>query len=564
MTKSIFLLSSIFFAVLINSSNALAQKKVEKQIIFEYVDPLKKVFPETSYFPSEKATADVARGEHASFQFVLRSGLPMENVSVTVGAPVNGNGKLGIIKTGFVGFVPVDRPTPRPGRDYLKSVSGYYPDPILEDPVIDVKPTVTQPIWVSVKIPENAETGNYLGEVIITGKLAGKKFSLSKTINIQVFEPVIRKTSLWVTNWYSIDNLSRINAGVEFEKYSDDYWKYARIIAKKMAEYRQNVVLISPLEAADFKIENGQWSFDFTNFNKLVNIMIEEEVVGRIEGGHIGGRGFQDWSGPFVVKIPREKEGKWELDTISIYQDEAKNFYGQFFPALETNLKDNGWLDIYMQHIADEPIGSNRDSYIEITTFVKSLVPDMKIVEACHTRDLDGVIDIWVPQLNFLNDDFDFYREQMEQGKEVWFYTCLAPQENYANRFIQQPLIKTRILHWINYKYAIPGYLHWGLNKWRVEDPFKMTSVMNYAGNTLPSGDFAVLYPGKGKLLSSIRLEAMRDGIVDYELLKMLEQKNPDKAKELAGKIVFRFNHYDINILHFREIRRQILELLSE
>jgi len=47
-------------------------------------------------------------------------------------------------------------------------------------------------------------------------------------------------------------------------------------------------------------------------------------------------------------------------------------------------------------------------------------------------------------------------------------------------------------------------------------------------------------------------------------LLKMLEQKNPDKAKELAGKIVFRFNHYDINILHFREIRRQILELLSE
>jgi len=152
----------------------------------------------------------------------------------------------------------------------------------------------------------------------------------------------------------------------------------------------------------------------------------------------------------------------------------------------------------------------------------------------------------------------------MEQGKEVWFYTCLAPQENYANRFIEQPLIKTRILHWINYKYAIPGYLHWGLNKWRAEDPFKMTTVMNYAGNTLPSGDFAVLYPDKGKLLSSIRLEAMRDGIVDYELLKMLEQKNPDKAKELAGKIVFRFDHYDINILHFREIRRQILELLSE
>ncbi|MBA7572090.1 hypothetical protein ES708_13865 [subsurface metagenome] len=447
MKKSLVLLLTLLFIIIISSGNALAQKKAEKQIIFEYVDPLKKVFPETSYFPFERATADVARGEHASFQFVLRSGLPMENVSVSVVAPQQRDTKLDGIKTGFVGFVPVTRPTPSPGRDYLNSVSGYYPDPILENPVMDVKPTVTQPIWVTVKIPENTETGNYIGEVIITGKLAGKKFSLSKTINIQVFEPVIQKTSLWVTNWYSIDNLSRINEGVEFEDYSDDYWKYARIMAKKMAEYRQNVVMISPLDAANYKVKNGRWSFDFSNFNKLVNIMIEEEAIGRIEGGHIGRRGFQDWSGPFVVKIPREKEGKWELDTISIYQDEAKNFYGQFFPALETNLKDNGWLDIYMQHIADEPIRSNRDSYVEITTFVNSLVPDMKIIEACHTRDLDGVIDIWVPQLNFLNDDFDFYREQMEQGKEVWFYTCLAPQENYANRFIQQPLIKTRILH---------------------------------------------------------------------------------------------------------------------
>ena len=104
MKKSLVLLLPLFCMLFISSGNALAQKKAEKQIIFEYVDPLKKVFPETSYFPSEKATADVARGEHASFQFVLRSGLPMESVSVTVEAPVNGNEKLGIIKTGFVGF----------------------------------------------------------------------------------------------------------------------------------------------------------------------------------------------------------------------------------------------------------------------------------------------------------------------------------------------------------------------------------------------------------------------------------------------------------------------------
>ena len=90
-----------------------------------------------------------------------------------------------------------------------------------------------------------------------------------------------------------------------------------------------------------------------------------------------------------------------------------------------------------------------------------------------------------------------------------------------------------------------------------------MTTDMNYAGNTLPGGDMNIVYPREGRLLSSIRLEAMRDGICDYELLKMLEAKDPEMAKKIAGKIVFNFDHYDLNILHFRKMRKEILEALS-
>ena len=54
------------------------------------------------------------------------------------------------------------------------------------------------------------------------------------------------------------------------------------------------------------------------------------------------------------------------------------------------------------------------------------------------------------------------------------------------------------------------------------------------SGNTLPGGDSWIVYPKNGKLYSSIRLEAMRDGIADYTLLQMLAQKEPDLAKELC------------------------------
>ena len=84
------------------------------------------------------------------------------------------------------------------------------------------------------------------------------------------------------------------------------------------------------------------------------------------------------------------------------------------------------------------------------------------------------------------------------------------------------------------------------------------------SGNVLPGGDAWIVYPGYKKVYPSIRQEAMRDGIFDYELLRMLEEKHPDKAKELARQVVYRFDLYDMNVYAFREKRKEILGLLSE
>jgi hypothetical protein len=535
------------------------------EVILESVDPLQKVFPESAYFPEKAAHADVARGEHASFQFVVRSGMAIKNLKITTDVPAMGASSPAEVKTGFVGFVPVDRPTPNPGRDYLKTASGYYPDPILDDSLLHVPPVMTQPVWVTVKIPRDAEPGLYEGRITIIGEINNREVQRSKSFTIKVYPPVIDKTSLLVTNWFSFERLDLLNKDTMLEKYSADYWAYAKTLADIMAEYRQNVVLLRPLDLTEFSRTEDEWAFDFSNFNRMVRLMRDTGCAEYIEGGHIGGRLPQNWEGHFVVKVPEKSSDGWALTDYNVNNKEARNFYTQFFPALIENLKENGWLDIYMQHIADEPIHSNKASYAEISEFVRRLIPGVKIVEACHSSDLDGSIDIWVPQLNFLKDDFAFYQDQQKKGKEVWFYTCLGPQGNFANRFIEQPLIKTRILHWINYRYGITGYLHWGLNHWRPHhnNPFTMTTDMNYAGNTLPGGDMNIVYPREGRLLSSIRLEAMRDGICDYELLKMLEAKDPEMAKKIAGKIVFNFDHYDLNILHFRKMRKEILEALS-
>lgn len=562
MKQRSFPLMFFVFVMLISCSHP-TKKQIEQQVNFCYVDPLEKIFPETSFFAEDKAHADVARGEHANFQFAIRAPFPLDITEISISDQSGVDSLFRGSSVGFVQFVRVGRTTPTPSRDRLLPVSGFYPDPIIDTTGMDIPGFRTQPVWVTVPVPVSAKPGLYSGRIAIMGNTGSRKFELVRDMEIEVYNPIIEKTSLWVTNWFNIDRLGMMDNGVSVEKYSNQYWDNIRMLAAKMAEYRQNVAIISPLGLCEISKDSGRWEFDFSNFNKMVEIFIEEGVIGRIEGGHLGGR-IGKWESPFGLRFPERKDSAWIFSVMPFTHPGVKEFYSKFIPALTGNLKEKGWDSIYIQHIADEPTNDNYKSYVEITGFIKSLAPGIKVIEACHSRNLENMVDVWVPQLNFLNDDFDFYSNRMKAGDEVWFYTCLAPQGNYANRFIELPLIKTRLLHWINFRYNIPGYLHWGFNFWNADPFFDTSGIITESGNVLPGGDAWIVYPGRGKIHSSIRLEAMRDGIVDYELLKMFEKKHPEEARELARQVVYGFELYDTNIRAFREKRRHILQQISE
>ena len=552
----------------IGCSGEISKEELEKELVFKAVDPLEKIFKETAFFRERAAIAHVSRGEHASFQFAVRSMEEyIEDLKLEVTDLSNGSFVLSDIKVGYVGYVRVGRNTPNHSRDRLKPISGLYPDPILEVENVDLMANETQPVWVTVEIPKDASPGTYEGVAKLSGEMDGDGFEMEKVIQVKVYPVTIDKTRLWVTNWYNTSprNIRHVMGNQDIIPYSDEYWEFIRMLAGKMAEYRQNVAIISPIRLSVFGFDHdGNYTIDFSHFDKTVNIFIEEGVIGRIEGGHIGTRSG-GWISDFVVFAPVIEPDTTYLKKFPIRNDTARSFYTAFIPALTKHLKEKGWSDIYMQHLMDEPIPDNVDTYIEIANFVGNLAPDLKIVEACHSKDVNKTVDVWVPQLDYMHIDYDFYKERAAQGDEIWFYTCLNPKGEYANRFIELPLIKTRILHWINYRYNIPGYLHWGFNFWRGGDPFdETTSIQLESGTILPGGDAWICYPGDKKILSSIRLEAMRDGIVDYELLSMLGERSPEEAAELARRIVYRFDYYDINIQSFREKRKQILELLSK
>nr|WP_270884640.1 DUF4091 domain-containing protein [Paenibacillus aestuarii] len=135
------------------------------------------------------------------------------------------------------------------------------------------------------------------------------------------------------------------------------------------------------------------------------------------------------------------------------------------------------------------------------------------------------------------------------------------------NRLLDMPLIRTRYLHWGNYKYNLEGFLHWGFNYYiRDQDPFEHASpvLTDLSASRLPPGDTHIAYPGTEGPWGSVRLEAMRAGIEDFELLKMLASRKKELADEILGSCMTSFHECVEDPDYFERAYQWLLEAVSE
>jgi hypothetical protein len=200
--------------------------------------------------------------------------------------------------------------------------------------------------------------------------------------------------------------------------------------------------------------------------------------------------------------------------------------------ALEKLVQRRGWKGRIFISLADEPFIFQEETYRASAQRVRQAAPNVGIVEAIET-ELVGDIDIFVPKLSHLSLSWPYYEGLHRAGKEIWFYTCCHPQGRYPNRFLDQPLVKARALHWISYLYDLKGYLHWGFNWYTAEgDPYSEKGSNPW---NLPPGDSQVAYPGTNGWLGSMRLSTMRDGLQDYEYLWTLENRLREMKNHLGS-----------------------------
>jgi len=492
------------------------------------VDCHQKVFRDTKPAAgSSQAAAGVvklrsARNEYEPAQFAFRAAGPLGGVRVELAPLVHTGGKATIggenLRWNFAGFIPLAKNTAGSQKVQLRAAPCEIPDPLLDQSTIDIKADSTQPVWITVRVPKDAPPGLYRGKAAVVAGDARAELPVELTVDRFTLPD---ERHLLVTNWFNTSNIAKAH---KLEIHSEAFWKMLERYARNMAEHRQNVVY-TPWSLVEVSRQpDGKLSFDYGRFDRFVEIFEKAGAADRIELTHVAHFGKGGWGGKEIVlggiTATDRKTGKHV--TLS-----AEEGLLPLLADLQRHLDERGWLDKSMIHVADEPSINNIRSWHKASARVHKAAPRLRRIDAIETIDFSGGLEVWVPKLSHLERWREAYEARRDQG-EFWFYICCHPVGNiYPNRFLDYPLSRVRVLHWINFSEDLAGYLHWGLNFWG-DDPFGTPR------DRLPPGDTHVIYPGPKGPLNSIRWEIQRESIGDFEYLHLLAAKTAALKKRLG------------------------------
>jgi len=406
----------------------------------------------------------------------------------------------------------------------------------------------TDALYISFMVPPNAKAGRQTGSLKV--RAGNESVAVGVTLNIHKAR-VPEKGHLRVTNWF---NTGRMAYQHKVEPWSEEHWEMIHLYAKMMLRGRQtDFIPIKP----EVKKKAGKpgWEFDFSKTERMIRMFLDEGFT-HIELPHVFGHDRRDESvARFVINV----DGTPYPGT----SHEAYVFLSQYLPAWGDLLRRNGWYDQAIQHIVDEPPPDEFDNYRIMAGTVRKFLPGVPLVDALGDPDLDGAVDIWVPVSESYEEKREGFEAHRSRGDTLWFYTCCNPTGFHLNRLIDNELLRTRLLHWGNWRYRLDGFLHWGLNQIiDIQDPFENTCPPHgpYHSFNLPPGDSHIVYPGDDGPWSSVRFEAMAAGIEDYELLRIVGERDEELADEICTKLVRTFTDYDATVKGFDAAHKRLLE----
>ncbi len=494
----------------------LAGTPADPPLVF-VVSSLARVRPKDPAGTVREAVLKAARNEVEGVQLIVRAGsAPLENVRVEVSALAGPGGRslpASCVSLFREHYIELKTPSPR-----SKEGPGWYPDALIPTIPKDASPPrfrgfpfnvpagSNQGIYVELSVPKDAVPGDYSGELLV---LSGQEAPAVVPLRLTVWDFELPAKPSLPTNFGGLGR--RLQLGHPVRTGSPELRALERRYAESMSAHRLNPPVplqVRPLPGQDGALPAG---FDPAPMKEWIESLAVTSLT-------------------FPL-----------LDDDPAGKDRARNL--NYLRSLAAFLKAQGWDKMSWVHLFNEP--SDADTYEEVrkrAALVREAAPGLRTLCTEQPRPthpawgtLAGSVDLWVPFWS----DFDALSTAQRQraGDAVWSSTayCHAGPDGESPYWqIDFPLLNYRIAPWLTHAQSLDGLYYWTLVYWpESKDPWT-----NPVSIRTCNGEGVLFYPGAAAgvagPVATLRLKALRDGLEDYEYLRLAGQAAPEIVAGIA------------------------------
>ncbi len=456
----------------------------------------------------EKLSLSLARNESEMLQLVTIAPdkTPLKDVRISLsdfslkGAPER---KLENMTAAPVGFVTTTR------SRVPEAWFGRYPDPILEfaDTVPEVKAGELQSWVIRCKTTEATAPGVYTGSVTVSSQ--GGKAVIPMEIRVYSFALPQTPSLVTATSVYGSRALGKHKK--EFERWMlKNYHINPFSIYSDTGSYGEPVLPSIEEYLAARK--------DGLNFIPILYLKLPRQAL-HTGKGIAPGKSKELWNA-----LPHEQQ--------KTYSAEWKQKYLEILRKRIPELKKAGLYDIAACYGFDEASSSEWEAVVDLLKILKAEFPDLKVVSTAVDESYGGktvlknYLDAWiagVPQYHFARAE-----EARGKGRKVWYYTVKMTIDGDSLADIRAELGSRAFAN------KVDGWLVWTVSRWNDNKPITSVPETGWSPESYPGdnggGSYFCMGPD-GRFLPTLRAEAIRDGIEDYEYFTMLKKLSEKRGK---------------------------------
>ncbi|HVX48634.1 MAG TPA: glycoside hydrolase domain-containing protein, partial [Chitinophagaceae bacterium] len=404
-----------------------------------------------------------------------------------------------------------------------------FPDRFEDFDRFDVPAQTVRPVWLSVNIPAGTAPGTYKGDIEVMSEHQHTLLHVAITVQNKLLpSPHDWQHRLdlwqnpWVVAWYN-------HVKPWGEEHIAFLKKHLKLYADAGGTFITTYAVHSPWSDNSYNIEetmiewvkqaNGTWQFDYSIFDKYVELCMQMGIDRAITIYTP-----IPWGNRF--RYMDAATGNYVYETWPATSAAFKTAWDAFLTSLRTHLQQKGWLNKTYLGINETTL----DETLATIKVIKEHSAKWKITYAGNWhKELDTLLDDYSVLYGF-EPPADAIKARAARGATTTYYVCCNPAK--PNNFLFSPPDEGRWISWYTAARGYNGFLRWAYDAWPA-DPLRD------ARHTLwPAGDCFLVYPGGA---SCIRFEKLREGIADYEKLRILRQlaskSTNGHVKELMGEL---------------------------